>query len=71
MRFLFCIQCRHFNCVSGYANEVGEAFRSIIGARWVTVTYGIATAYVIADTADKTKKMHDVSGKYNISMCSG
>lgn len=45
---------------SGYANEVGEAFRSIIGSKWVTVSYGIATAYVIADTVHKTKNMHNV-----------
>lgn len=45
---------------TGYANEVGEAFRSIIGSKWVAVSYGIATAYVIADTVDKTKKMHNV-----------
>lgn len=45
----------------GYANEVGEAFRSIIGSKWVAVSYGIATTYVIADTVDKTKTMHNVS----------
>lgn len=49
---------------TGYANEVGEAFRSIIGSRWVAVTYGIATCYVIADTAHKTKEASDVSA-YN------
>ncbi|XP_050311223.1 mitochondrial fission process protein 1 [Anthonomus grandis grandis] len=38
----------------GYANEVGEAFRSIIGAKWVNVTYGIATLYVLADTGHKS-----------------
>ncbi|XP_076256704.1 mitochondrial fission process protein 1, partial [Rhynchophorus ferrugineus] len=38
----------------GYANEIGEAFRSIIGTKWVNVTYGIATVYVLADTADKS-----------------
>ncbi|XP_060533782.1 mitochondrial fission process protein 1 [Cylas formicarius] len=38
----------------GYANEVGEAFRSIIGSKWVNVSYGIATIYVLADTGHKS-----------------
>ncbi|KAK5638327.1 hypothetical protein RI129_012622 [Pyrocoelia pectoralis] len=39
----------------GYANEVGEAFRSMIGSKWVMVSYGVSTTYVLADTASKTK----------------
>ncbi|CAG9862229.1 unnamed protein product [Phyllotreta striolata] len=42
----------------GYANEIGEAFRSIIGRRWVNFTYGIATLYVLADTSDKAFKTY-------------
>ncbi|XP_066257684.1 mitochondrial fission process protein 1 [Euwallacea similis] len=42
----------------GYANEVGEAFRSIIGTKWVNVTYGIATLYVLADTGHKSVKSY-------------
>uniref|UniRef100_A0A1Y1KBC9 Mitochondrial fission process protein 1 n=1 Tax=Photinus pyralis TaxID=7054 RepID=A0A1Y1KBC9_PHOPY len=42
----------------GYANEIGEAFRSMIGPKWVAVTYGVATTYVLADTASKTKDAH-------------
>ncbi|XP_017769197.1 PREDICTED: mitochondrial fission process protein 1 [Nicrophorus vespilloides] len=43
----------------GYANEVGEAFRKIIGGKWVAATYGVATLYVLADTYDKSSKCHD------------
>ena len=38
----------------GYANEVGEAFRPLVHKYWVYSSYGIATLYVLADTADKT-----------------
>lgn len=38
----------------GYANELGEAFRSVVNVRWVWLSYGIATAYVVADTGYKT-----------------
>ena len=41
----------------GYANEVGEAFRALIHVRWVKASYGVASAYVLADTVDKAKKM--------------
>ncbi|KAF5301098.1 hypothetical protein FQA39_LY10917 [Lamprigera yunnana] len=40
----------------GYANEIGEAFRSIIGNRMVTATYGISIAYVLSDTVSKTRQ---------------
>ncbi|XP_044764193.1 mitochondrial fission process protein 1 [Coccinella septempunctata] len=43
----------------GYANEVGESFRHIIGRKWVNFSYGIATLYVIADTIDKTWKSYE------------
>ncbi|XP_030747412.1 mitochondrial fission process protein 1 [Sitophilus oryzae] len=45
----------------GYTNEVGEAFRSIIGTKWVNLTYGIATMYVLADTADKSIESYKVN----------
>lgn len=38
----------------GYANEVGEAFRSLVHVRLVHLSYGIASAYVFADTFDKS-----------------
>jgi len=41
----------------GYANEVGEAFRALVHVRWVRASYGVASAYVLADTVDKAKKM--------------
>nr|CAI5862780.1 unnamed protein product [Callosobruchus analis] len=45
----------------GYANEVGEAFRSIIGAKWVNFTYCVATLYVLADTSDKSIKSFETN----------
>jgi len=41
----------------GYANEVGEAFRALVHVRWVKASYGVASAYVLADTVDKATKM--------------
>ncbi|XP_069817579.1 mitochondrial fission process protein 1 [Dendropsophus ebraccatus] len=40
----------------GYANEVGESFRALIPKTLVWATYGVATAYVTADAADKGHK---------------
>lgn len=34
---------------------MGEAFRFFIGTKWVNVSYGVATLYVLADTIDKTR----------------
>lgn len=45
---------RLFYFFSGYANEVGEAFRPLVHKYWVHSSYGIASLYVLADTADKT-----------------
>jgi len=42
----------------GYANEVGEAFRALVHVRWVRASYGVASAYVVADTADKGQKQN-------------
>jgi len=44
----------------GYANEVGEAFRPSVHVNWVRLSYGIASAYVLADTLDKTLKVSKV-----------
>lgn len=40
----------------GYANEVGEAFRALVSVKWVMASYGVASAYVLADTVDKAGK---------------
>ncbi|KAB7502885.1 Mitochondrial fission process protein 1, partial [Armadillidium nasatum] len=40
-----------------YANEVGEAFRAQTSVWFVRFTYGIASAYVLADTYDKSTKV--------------
>lgn len=40
----------------GYANEVGEAFRALVHVNWVRLSYGVASAYVLADTNDKSQK---------------
>lgn len=39
----------------GYANDFGEAFRSIIGPVWAHRTYWIAGAYAAADSLSKGK----------------
>ncbi|KAL2767525.1 mitochondrial fission process protein 1 isoform b [Daubentonia madagascariensis] len=46
----------------GYANEVGEAFRSLVPAAVVWLSYGVASSYVLADAIDKGKKAGEVSG---------
>ncbi|XP_075069211.1 mitochondrial fission process protein 1 [Mixophyes fleayi] len=40
----------------GYANEVGESFRALVPKVVVWATYGVSTAYVTADAADKGQK---------------
>jgi fission process protein 1 len=40
----------------GYANEVGESFRSLIHVNLVRFSYLISSAYVVADTVDKSRK---------------
>ncbi|KAF2878992.1 hypothetical protein ILUMI_27174 [Ignelater luminosus] len=52
----------------GYSNEVGEAFRSIIGAKLVWSTYGLATAYVLADTFSKTKEMYNETKHHKMQL---
>lgn len=49
MFYTFC-----FYFVSGYANEVGEAFRPLVPTKAVWFTYGVACAYVGCDAADKS-----------------
>lgn len=44
----------------GYSNEIGEAFRPIF-PRFVVPSYALAILYVLADTADKGRKAHDLS----------
>eukprot|EP00164_Ancoracysta_twista_P007338 GFYU01010398.1.p1 GENE.GFYU01010398.1~~GFYU01010398.1.p1 ORF type:complete len:177 (-),score=38.37 GFYU01010398.1:115-645(-) len=55
----------------GYANEVGEAFRPLVKPWMANGTYAIAGAYVIADTYDKTMKVHKDEGDemtYNVKI---
>jgi len=49
-------QVFHFRLL-GYANEVGEAFRALVSVKFVIGTYGVASAYVLADTYDKASKV--------------
>lgn len=44
----------------GYTNEVGEAFRSLVHVNVVRLSYAVASAYVVADTADKVVKSDKV-----------
>lgn len=45
---------------TGYANEVGEAFRALVPVSLVWGSYAVATAYVTADAVDKGKKAAEV-----------
>lgn len=47
----------------GYTNEVGESFRPIIPVKVVRASYGVAFAYVLADTVDKSIKMIRKDGR--------
>uniref|UniRef100_A0A8C7SUL5 Mitochondrial fission process protein 1 n=1 Tax=Oncorhynchus mykiss TaxID=8022 RepID=A0A8C7SUL5_ONCMY len=42
--------------LTGYANEVGEAFRALAPVSAVWATRAVATVYVSADDLDKGKK---------------
>ncbi|KAG7206894.1 hypothetical protein KM043_000791 [Ampulex compressa] len=42
----------------GYANEVGEAFRSIVPKSIVWFSYIVSSGYVLADTIDKGLKVY-------------
>ncbi|KAL1116895.1 hypothetical protein AAG570_005364 [Ranatra chinensis] len=37
----------------GYANEIGEAFRAVVHRRWVNLSYGVASGYVLCDAGSK------------------
>jgi len=41
----------------GYANELGESFRSVVNVKWVVLSYGVASSYVLADTISKSNKV--------------
>ncbi|CAK1541867.1 unnamed protein product [Leptosia nina] len=47
----------------GYANEVGESFRSLVPVKVVRASYAVAFAYAFADTADKSWKMFQKDGR--------
>jgi|UniRef100_A0AC35GRB5 fission process protein 1 len=42
----------------GYANEIGEAFRSVVHVSLVRLTYVISIGYVCADALDKSRKAY-------------
>ncbi|KAL3206622.1 hypothetical protein MRX96_010682 [Rhipicephalus microplus] len=44
----------------GYANEVGEAIRSLVHVNVVRLSYAVASAYVVVDTTDKVLKADKV-----------
>lgn len=44
----------------GYANEVGEAFRSLVPKSIVWFSYAISSGYVFADTAHKGSKVYQM-----------
>ncbi|XP_046963700.1 mitochondrial fission process protein 1 [Vanessa cardui] len=48
----------------GYANEVGESFRSLVSVKVVRASYAVAFAYVLADTGDKSWKMLRKDGRF-------
>ncbi|KOX73603.1 Mitochondrial fission process protein 1 [Melipona quadrifasciata] len=47
----------------GYANEVGEAFRSIVPNSIVWFSYAIASGYVLADTINNGLKAYQATTK--------
>uniref|UniRef100_A0A914DI22 Mitochondrial fission process protein 1 n=1 Tax=Acrobeloides nanus TaxID=290746 RepID=A0A914DI22_9BILA len=49
----------------GYANEVGEAFRSMVHVNVVRFSYLVAFGYVCADTFDKSQKAYNLEWKNN------
>lgn len=55
----------------GYANEIGEAFRSIVPNSIVWLSYAVASGYVLADTINNGFKAYQVSNsqeKYYLNM---
>lgn len=47
----------------GYANEIGESFRSMISSAAVRATYGVSFGYVFMDVIDKGKKTYEKEKK--------
>ena len=45
---------------TGYANEVGEAFRHIAPLRLVHLSYAVSTSYVVAHAATQGYKTHSL-----------
>ncbi|XP_065054777.1 mitochondrial fission process protein 1-like [Rhopilema esculentum] len=46
----------------GYANEVGEAFRSLVPKSLVVASYGVASLYAVSDASDKAYKSYQKNG---------
>ena len=47
--------------LAGYANEVGESFRSLVHVNVVRFSYVLSTAYVCADAIHKGDQAYKVS----------
>ncbi|XP_070541030.1 mitochondrial fission process protein 1-like [Ptychodera flava] len=47
----------------GYANEVGEAFRSIVPVTVVRLSYVVAGSYVIGDSIEKGSRANEIQWK--------
>ena len=47
--------------ISGYANEVGEAFRAQVHVNIVRLSYVVASSYVVADACHKGYRASEVS----------
>lgn len=45
---------------TGYANEVGEAFRALVNVNWVRLSYAVASGYVILDATSKGVEAYQV-----------
>ena len=59
---------------TGYANEVGEAFRHIVAVRWVYLTYLVSSGYVTAHALQqgvlaKRQTSAHVSADKRLSTC--
>ncbi|EER15763.1 conserved hypothetical protein [Perkinsus marinus ATCC 50983] len=52
----------------GYANELGESFKYLITRPVYLSTYGIAVAYVLADTLDKTKRTERKAQQWRVAV---
>jgi len=48
-------------CFSGYANEVGEAFRAQVHVNLVRFSYVVASGYVVADAVHKGNEASQVN----------